>query len=87
MDYGLKREVWGRVGPDPQAELQVNPAALESTIGNTSLCVALPEQANSHSSDASYHGKQGYNPISIKMHACMSRQQQNLVYALLTGRT
>ena len=30
-------------------------------IGNTSLCVASPEQANSHSSDASYHGEQGYN--------------------------
>ena len=28
----------------------------ERDIGNTSLCVALPEQANSHSSDASYHG-------------------------------
>ncbi len=30
-------------------------------IGNTSLCVASPEQANSHSSDTSYHGEQGYN--------------------------
>ncbi len=30
-------------------------------IGNSSLCVASPEQANSHSSDASYHGEQGYN--------------------------
>ncbi len=33
-------------------------------IGNTSLCVASPEQANSHSSDASYHGEQGYNKKS-----------------------
>ncbi len=24
--YGLKPEVWGRVGPDPRAELQVDPA-------------------------------------------------------------
>ena len=24
--YGLKREVWGRVGPDPWAELQVDQA-------------------------------------------------------------
>ncbi len=24
--YGLKPEVWVRVGPDPQAELQVDPA-------------------------------------------------------------
>ena len=31
------------------------------SIGNTSLCVALTEQANSHSSGASYHGEQGYN--------------------------
>ena len=26
MVYGLKPEVWGRVVPDPQAELQVDPA-------------------------------------------------------------
>ncbi len=30
-------------------------------IGNTSPCVASPEQANSHACDASYHGEQGYN--------------------------
>ncbi len=24
--YGIKPEVWGRVGPDPRAELQVDPA-------------------------------------------------------------
>ncbi len=30
-------------------------------IGNTSLCVASPEQANSHSSGVIYHGEQGYN--------------------------
>ena len=72
--YGIKPEVWGRVGPDPRAELQVDPARgpqaqglgrpgvfSERDIGNTSLCVALPEQANSHSSDASYHGEQGNN--------------------------
>ncbi len=48
--YGLKPGVWGRVVPDPWAELQ--------------------EQANSHSSDASYHGEQGYikkfNPIPYR---------------------
>ncbi len=75
--YGLKPEVWGRVVPDPRAELQVDPARgpqaqwsvgrpLKNVfskwdIGNTSLCVASPKQANSHSSDASYHGEQGYN--------------------------
>ncbi len=26
LAYGLKPEVWGRVGPDPRAELQVDPA-------------------------------------------------------------
>ncbi len=30
-------------------------------IGNTSFCVVSPKQANSHSSDASYHGEQEYN--------------------------
>ncbi len=64
--YGFKPEVWGRVGPDPRAELQVDPAREPQSQGlgrpgNTSLYVALPEQANSHSSDASYHGEQGYN--------------------------
>ena len=34
-------------------------------IGNTSLRVASPEQANSHSSDASDHGEQGYNEPQI----------------------
>ncbi len=58
--YGLKPEVWGRVGPDPRAELQVDPAR-HSTKHPTSLRVASPEQANSQSSDASYHGEQGYN--------------------------
>ncbi len=70
--YGIKPLVWGRVGPDPRAELQVDPARgpqaqglgrPERDIGNTSLCVALPEQANSYSSDASYHGEQGYNNL------------------------
>ncbi len=28
---------------------------------NASLFVASPDQVNSHSSDASYHGEQGYN--------------------------
>ncbi len=32
-----------------------------SNVANSSLCVASPEQMNSHSSDASYHGEQGYN--------------------------
>ncbi len=66
--YGIKPEVWGKVGPDPRAELQVDPARgpqaqglgrlvfSERDIGNISLCVALPEQVNSHLSDASYHG-------------------------------
>ncbi len=36
-------------------------------IGNTSLRVASPEQANSHSSDASYHGEQGYNLPSLQV--------------------
>ncbi len=69
VDYGLKPEVWGWGVPDPRAELQVDPARgpqaqglgrpgvfSERDIGNTSLCVALPEEANRHSSDASYHG-------------------------------
>ncbi len=75
--YGLKPKVLGRVGPDPQAELQVDPARgtgdffdqaiwfllvfSKWDIGNTSLCVALPKQANSHSSGVIYHGEQGYN--------------------------
>ena len=71
LAYGLKPEVWGRVVPDPRAELQVDPArgpqaqGLGRPIGNTSLCVASPEQVNSHSSDVSYHGEQGYNKPSI----------------------
>ena len=32
-------------------------------MGNTSLCVALPEQSNSHSCGALYHGEQGYNIV------------------------
>ncbi len=59
--YGLKPEVCGRVVPDPRAELQVDQARGPPRAGNTSLCVASPEQVNSHSSDASYHGEQGYN--------------------------
>ncbi len=31
------------------------------TIVYGSLCVASPEQANSHSSGVIYHGEQGYN--------------------------
>ena len=72
--YGLKPEVWGRVGPDPRAELQVDPALGPAALGlgrpgpfprkgNTSLCVAPPEHMNSHSFDASYHGEQGYNAL------------------------
>ncbi len=71
--YGLKPEVWGRVGPDPWTELQVNPGqpgvlswyANDNQISGVNVCVALPEQANSHSSDASYHGEQGYNAIYL----------------------
>ncbi len=54
--YGLKPSVWGRV-------VQTHGQSSRST----SLCVASPEQANSHSSDASYHGKQGYNHIQWSM--------------------
>ncbi len=66
--YGLKPEFWGRVVPDPWAELQVDPARGPQVqgldrLGSTSLCVASPEHANSHSPDASYHGEQGYNPL------------------------
>ncbi len=57
--YGLKPEVWGRVVRDPRVDLVFS----KWDIGNTSLCVASPEQANSHSSDASYHGEQGYNYV------------------------
>ena len=61
--HGLKPEVWGRVVPDPWVELQIDSARGPEGqgLGQPSLCVASPEQANSHSSDASYHGKQGYN--------------------------
>ncbi len=31
--YGLKPEVWGRVGPDPWAELQVDPARGPQALG------------------------------------------------------
>ncbi len=42
------------------------PAAFSKwDIGNTSLCVASPEGTNSHSSDASYNGEQGYNCNSV----------------------
>ncbi len=34
-------------------------------IGNTSLCVASPEQANSHSSGVIYHGEQEYNGLFL----------------------
>ena len=119
--YGLKPKVWGRVGPDPRAALQVDPAwgpqarvsrqnkileldllprdqlwekAVDWTLnfcsngppyrrpkgrvygltwfllvffkwdkGNTSLCVASPEQMNSHSSGVSYRDEQGYNNL------------------------
>ncbi len=64
--YGLKPKVWLMVVPDPWAELQVDPARGPQAqglgrLGNTSLCVASPKQTNIHSSDASYHGEQGYN--------------------------
>ncbi len=36
-------------------------------ILNTSLCVASPEQANSHSSNVIYHGEQGYNQCPIRV--------------------
>ncbi len=73
MVYGLKPEVWGRVGPDPRAELQVGAGRGPQAqgLGRPSLCVALPEQANSHLSDASYHGEQGYNCLQNMKH--MSR--------------
>ena len=47
----------------PRAESTWSSALLFSTwyIGNTSLCVASPEQANSHSCGVIYHGEQGYN--------------------------
>ena len=32
LGYGLKPEVWGRVGPDPWAELQVDPAGLRAGL-------------------------------------------------------
>ena len=75
--YGLKPKVWGRAGPDPRAELQVDPAPGRQAEGlgrpgNTSLCVASPEQANSHSSDMKYHGEQGYN----KQLSCESADSQ-----------
>ncbi len=40
-------------------------APVYSAIGNILLCVASSEQTNSHSSGASYHGKQGYNMKSV----------------------
>ena len=56
---GIKPLVWGRVGPDPWAELQVDRARgpqaqglgrpgvfSKGFIGNTSLCVASPEHFN-----------------------------------------
>ncbi len=52
LAYGLKPEVWGRVGPDPRAELQVNLERGAAGPRAGSTCVASPEQTNSHLSDS-----------------------------------
>ena len=51
--------------PDQPSTRAAGPRA-GSTWRNTSLCVALPKQANSHSSDASYHGEQRYSNCFAK---------------------
>ncbi len=38
----------------------------QNQFGAASLCVESPEQTNSHSSDAPYHDKQGYNWSLLK---------------------